>query len=199
MDDWRIRITVEGGGSGGVLDRLGLALNGEAADLARELEQRRLAVSHDGDDVFVYATSYAEAARAREVIEAVLRDEGIAAETRPVEHWLEREERWDGDPAEETWEADELERGFAPWEVRVALPSHADARRLAEQLEQDGYSVERRWTYLIVGAASREDADALAARLHGEVEPGGELVWETVPGNPFAVFGGLGGSGTPAG
>ena len=41
--------------------------------------------------------------------------------------------------------------------------------------------------------------DALAARVHGEVEPGGELVWETVPGNPFAVFGGLGGSGTPIG
>ena len=58
--------------------------------------------------------------------------------------------------------------------------------------------VERRWRYLIVGAASKEDADALAARVHGEVEPGGELVWETVPGNPFAVFGGLGGSGTPS-
>jgi hypothetical protein len=35
--------------------------------------------------------------------------------------------------------------------------------------------------------------------VHGEVEPGSGLVWETVPGNPFAVFGGLGGSGTPVG
>ena len=48
-------------------------------------------------------------------------------------------------------------------------------------------------------AHGTEDADALAARVHGEVEPGGGLVWETVPGNPFAVFGGLGGSGTPVG
>jgi hypothetical protein len=198
MDDWRIRITVEEDGHG-LLDRLGLGLGGEAADLARDLERRRLAVSHDGEDVFVYATSYGEAAHARQVIEAVLREEGITARTSRIEHWLEREERWDGEPAEETWEADELERGYAPWEVRVTLPSHADARRLAEQLEQEGYAVERRWQYLIVGAASREDADALAARVHGEVEPGGELVWETVPGNPFAVFGGLGGTGTPAG
>jgi hypothetical protein len=198
MDDWRIRITVEGGG-GGLLDRLGLSLGGEAADLARELEQRRLAVSHDGDELFVYATSYGEAARARSVVEAVLREEGIQAETSRVEHWLEADERWDGEPAEETWETDELERGYAPWEVRVALPSHGDARRLADQLEQEGYAVERRWQYLIIGASSREDADALAARIHGEVEPGGDLVWETVPGNPFAVFGGLGGSGTPVG
>lgn len=198
MDDWRIRITVEGGG-GGLLDRLGLALGGEAADLARELEQRRLAVSHDGDDVFVYATSYGEAAHARGVIEAVLRDEGVEARTSRIEHWLEGEERWDGEPAEETWEADELERGYAPWEVRVTVRSHAEARRLADQLDGEGYAVERRWQYLIIGVASREDADALAARIHGEVEPGGELVWETVPGNPFAVFGGLGGSGTPVG
>jgi hypothetical protein len=83
--------------------------------------------------------------------------------------------------------------------VRVALPSHGAARELADRLEEEGYRVERRWQYLIVGTASREDAEALAERVHGEVEPGGELVWETVPGNPFAVFGGMGGSGTPAG
>ena len=70
-------------------------------------------------------------------------------------------------------------------------------RRSRSTLEGEGYSVERRWQYLIVGTASKEDAEALAARVHGEVEPGGELVWETVPGNPFAIFGGLGGSGTP--
>jgi hypothetical protein len=198
MDDWRIRITIEGGG-GGVLERLGLALGGEAADLARELEQRRLAVSHDGDDVFVYATSYREAAQARSVVEAVLRDDGIEARTSRIERWLEDDERWDGEPAEESWETAELERGYAPWEVRVTLPSHAEARKLGDQLDREGYAVERRWQYLIIGASSREDAAALAARVHGEVEPGGELVWETVPGNPFAVFGGLGGSGTPVG
>ena len=40
---------------------------------------------------------------------------------------------------------------------------------------------------------SREDAEQLARRLHGEIEPGGELVWEVMPRNPFAVFGGIGG------
>jgi hypothetical protein len=196
-DDWRIHITVEE--PEGLLDRLGDALGGEARELAEELEKRRLAVSRDDDELFVYASSRGEAARAREIIDAVLREQGIEAKTSRIEHWLDGEDRWDDDPPGETWEAEELERGFAPWEVRVALPSHREARELAEKLESEGYSVERRWKYLIVGTASKEDAERLAERVHGEVEPGGELIWETVPGNPFAVFGGLGSSGTPTG
>ena len=198
-DDWRIRIKIEDEQAPGLLERLGFELGDEASELAQELEKRRLAVSYDDDEVFVYASSRAEAERARAVIQAELRDLGIAAVTGPVEHWLEDEERWDDEPPDETWEEDELERGYAPWEVRISCESHRAARELAEQLEQEGSSVERRWRHLIVGTASKEEAEALAARLHGEVEPGGELVWETVPGNPFAIFGGLGGSGTPLG
>jgi hypothetical protein len=198
-DDWRIRIKIEDDQAPGLLERLGLELGDEASELARELEKRRLAVSYDDDEVFVYASSPAGAESARAVIQAELRDLGIAAVTGPVEHWLEDEERWDDEPPDETWEEDELERGYAPWEVRVSCKSHPEARELADQLEQEGYSVERRWRHLIVGTASKEEAEALAARLHGEVEPGGELIWETVPGNPFAIFGGLGGSGTPLG
>jgi hypothetical protein len=198
-DDWRIRIEVEDEQAPGLFERLGLELGDEASELARELEKRRLAVSYDDDEVFVYASSPAEAESARAVIQAELRDLGIAAVTGPVEHWLEDEERWDDEPPDDTWEEDELERGYAPWEVRVSCKSHREARELADQLEQEGYPVERRWRHLIVGTASKEEAEALAARLHGEVEPGGELIWETVPGNPFAIFGGLGGSGTPLG
>jgi hypothetical protein len=198
-DDWRIRIEVAEEHAGGLLERLGLELGNEAAELAGELRARRLAVSRDGDEIFVYAGSPAEAEGARAVVEAVLREHGIQARASQVEHWLEHEERWDDEPPDETWEEDQLERGYAPWEVRVQCASHHEARALSEQLDQEGYAVERRWHYLIVGASSKEEAEALARRLHGEIEPGGELVWETVPGNPFAVFGGLGGSGAPIG
>ncbi len=64
---------------------------------------------------------------------------------------------------------------------------------MADQLEAEGYDVVRRWTYLIVGTRTREEAEALAERVHGKVEAGGELVYEVMPRNPFAVFGGLGG------
>jgi hypothetical protein len=196
-DDWRIRIDLDDENAGGLLELLRLELNAEAADLAKELEARRLAVSHDDGVVFVYASSQREAEQAQAVVGAVLREQGVEAEANTIEHWLEDEERWDSEPAGEDAEEELLERGSAPWEVRIPARSHAEARELADRLEAEGYGVERRWSYVIAGTATREDADDLAARLHGEVEPGGELVWETLPGNPFAVFGGLGGSGTP--
>jgi len=199
-DDWRIRIEVEEEEHAtGFLERLTGNLGSEARELATNLESHRLAVSRDGETVFVYAATHSAAEQAVAVVQAELREHGIEARTSRVEHWLDEEDRWDDEPPGETWEEEELARGFAPWEVRVSLPSHGQARALADTLESEGYAVERRWQYLIVGAASREDADALAARVHGEVEPGGELVWETVPGNPFAVFGGMGGSGAPIG
>jgi hypothetical protein len=192
-DDWRIRIEVEEEEHAtGLLDRLAGDLGSEARELANDLKSHRLAVSRDDDTVYVYAATRAEADRAHAVVEAELREHGIEARTSRVEHWLDEEDRWDDEPPGETWEEEELDRGFAPWEVRVECPSRQEARELEEQLEAEGYKPERRFQYVIVGTATREDADALATRLHGEVEPGGELVWETSPANPFAVFGGLG-------
>ena len=68
------------------------------------------------------------------------------------------------------------------------------ARRdeLADQLERRGTASRGPSRYVIAGTATREEAGELAKRVHGEVEPGGELVWEVAPQNPFAVFGGLG-------
>ena len=194
-DDWRIRIELpEEAQAESLLGRLGLDLGtDEAKRLAQELEGRRLAVSRDGNELFVYASTPAEAERARGIVEAELADEGVEASTSTVERWLHDEERWTGEPPQETWEQEEVERGYAPWEVRVERETHAEARKLADELEGEGYDVVRRWRFLIVGAGSEEEARELAQRVHGEVEPGGELVWEVTPQNPFAVFGGLGG------
>src|SRR5437763_2760653 len=164
----------------------------EEGGLAAVFAARRLAVSQDGDTVFVYAATQGEAERAHAVVEAELRAHGIEARASGVERWIDEEDRWSDEPPGETWEEEELERGFAPWEVRVECRSRQEAGELADQLESEGYKPERRFQYLIVGTASREDADALATRLHGEVEPGGELVYEVEPANPFAIFGGMG-------
>ena len=193
-DDWRIRIELaEEQHAESLLDRLGLDLGSdEAKRLARELEGHRLAVSRDGGELFVYASTQAQAEQAQRVVEAELADEGLEGEIE-VAHWLADEDRWSTDPPGETWEEEELERGYAPWEVRVERESHDEAEKLADELEQEGYDVVRRHHYLIVGAASEEEARELARRVHGQAEPGGEVVWEVTPRNPFAVFGGLGG------
>lgn len=191
-DDWRIRIELEGERASGFLERLGLDLGSRARELAKELEKDRLPVSRDGDTIFVYASSRQQAEQARKVVRAALEEDGIAPLVVRVEHWLHDEERWDDEPKQEGWEEEVLERGYAPWEVRVECASHDEAEALADRLEQEGSDVVRRWRYVIVGASSEEEARALARRLHGDVEAGGEVVWEAMPRNPFAIFGGMG-------
>jgi predicted mannosyl-3-phosphoglycerate phosphatase (HAD superfamily) len=197
-DDWRIRIELEEEHAQGLLERLGLDLSSEAHKLAKELEGRRLVVSRDGDTIFVYAGSRDETEQARAIVESELAELRVEARLIRIEQWLEDEARWDDEPpAEDTLEEEALEHGYAPWEVRVETRSREEAARLADQLESEGYGIVRRYRYVLVGAASEQEARELAQRLHGEVEAGGELVYEAAPQNPFAIFGGLGGSGTP--
>jgi len=190
-DDWRVRVELEDAHT--FLDRIGLDISAEAKGLARELAERRLPVSRDDDTVFVYTSTGREAEQARKVVEAELGELGLQPLVLRVEHWLTDDDRWDDEPEAPDVEEELAARGYAPWEVRVECASHDEADLLADSLETEGYEIERRWTYLVVGVATREEAEALAARVHGEVEAGGELVWEVMPQNPFAVFGGLGG------
>jgi hypothetical protein len=191
-DDWRITIEVEG--AEGVVEGLS-SLGEEAKELAADLKQRRLSVSRDDETIYIYAGSQADAEKARAIVESELRANNIEATTSKVEHWLESEERWDDEAPGETWEEEQLAEGYAPWEVRVECESREKAQELAAQLETEGYTPLRHSQFLIVGAASHEDAEALAKRLHGEVEAGGEVVLEAQTDawlrNPFAIFGGF--------
>ena len=192
-DHWRIRVELQEEHAGGFLHRLGGGLGSRARDLAKELEADKLAGSRDDDTLFVYAASRSQAQQAQQIIEAELEEAKIEPLTVRLEHWLADDERWDDEPKQETWEEEVLDEGYAPWEVRVECSSHEEAEALADSLEQEGLGVARRWRYLVVGASSREEAEALAERLHGTVEAGGEVVYEAMPHNPFAIFGGLGG------
>jgi len=192
QDDWRVRIELlDEEGASGLLDRLGLTRT-DAEELADELREHRLAVSRDGDTVFVYAATGMQAEQASRVVEQELQEAGLPPVRFVTERWLHDEDRWDDEPDGPDVEEELLERGYAPWEVRVEAKSPAEARDLAEQLRDEGYDVSRTFTYLIVGTADRDQAVELAQRIHGHVEPGGELVYEVQPQNPFAVFGGLG-------
>jgi len=212
-DDWRIRIELpDEEGARGLLERLGLARR-DAEELADELREQRLAVSRDGDTVFVYAASGMQAEQAGRVVEQELQEEGLAPSRFVTERWLREEERWeatkspvrDSGPVEGVrgnrevppthtygFEEDLLDRGYAPWEVRVECASLREAHDLGARLRGEGYDVSRTFTYVIAGTETREQAVELARRVEGRVEPGGELVYEVQPQNPFAVFGGLG-------
>ncbi len=191
-DDWRVRIELpDEERAQDLLARLGLRQS-DAEELADDLREHRLAVSQDGDTVFVYAATGMQAEQAARIVESELDDQGLTPSRFVTERWLQDEERWNDDPEQPDVEEELLQRGYAPWEVRVEADSLREAHDLAEQLRSEGYDVSRTFTYVIAGARSREEAVDLARRIHGEVEPGGELVYEVQPQNPFAVFGGLG-------
>lgn len=207
-EDWRLTVSlVEGSGPA-----LGVTL--DELKLEHEMGDRlggRVAVSADADHVLLYAGTL-EAAKEAEalVVELLARERTEASFV--LERWHPIEEEWEAatvplpESAEEKTRererldakdtADSLAAGYAEWEVRLDLGSHHEAVALAKQLEAEGFRATRRWRYLLIGAPSRDEAQALAERLRAEAPPGarlqvqagGEMAWEVAPGRPFPLF-----------
>lgn len=212
-DDWRITVDFDDEGDGTQLVEWLSARRLEAEE--RERLGGRLVVSRDGPRVYLYADDEQQARDADGFVRAHLSSESRPAKV-SLERWHPVEQDWKDPSVPLPGTADELQAeherqqqreasesftsGHAEWEVRVSLPSRDATDALAEQLQAEGLPVVKRSTFLLVGAANRDDAEALAERLRAEspqgakveVEPGGGMVWEVMPHNPFAVFGGLG-------
>jgi hypothetical protein len=213
-DDWRVTIDFDDEGDGTQLAEWLAAVDLEGEE--RSTLGDRVIVSRDGPRVYLYSDSEEPAREVLRTVSARIEHEGHSAVT-ALERWHPVEQAWkDGSiPLPDTPEeiAEEHERlqereaaesaktGAAQWEVRIELRSHEDTEALAERLESEGFPVVRRHTFLLAGAANEDDARALADRVRGEasdgakveVEPGGGMVWEVAPRNPFTFFGGLGG------
>ncbi len=173
----------------------------------------RVVVTHDSDDVFLYADSASAAARTSDIVRETMTREGIDGDVE-VTHWHHEEERWEdlstplpSTPAEHAGEharlaaaetAESQHAGIAEWEVRIAVPTHRDARAFAARLRAEGIPVNQRWRHLLVGAADEDDAAALATRLRAEAPAGSEILsegsglpyWQML--HPYAYLGGLG-------
>ena len=209
-EDWRVTATVTNDEEA----RTVLAALHER-DVNHELRDElgdRIAVSSDGPHLFLYSDTRHAARAANRILRDVLDGAGSDAESH-VTRWHPLEERWEAEtvPLPDTEDERRAERerldadddavslatGVAQWEVRIELASHAEADRLADELEADGRSVVRRWTFLLVGANDHDDAEELGrdlgsrGRVH--VGPSSGVAWQLMPRNPFAVFGGLGG------
>ena len=213
-EDWRITVDFDDEGDGTQLVEWLSARRFEAEE--RDRVGGRVAVSRDGSRVFLYADTEVLARDADGIVRSLL-----SSERRPaaitLERWHPVEQDWKdaGVPLPRSDEETQVERGrqqareaaesrasgHAEWEVRVSLPSREATEELADRLQAEGIPVTRRSTFLLVGAVNEDEATELAQRLRDEVpegasvevEPGGAMVWEVSPRNPFAVFGGLGG------
>jgi hypothetical protein len=212
-DDWRVTVDFDDEGDGAQFAERLAAFELEAEE--RERLGDRVIVSRDGPRVFLYTDAEERARAVHETVSARIESEGLSALT-AFERWHPVEQAWkdasvpmprseeqleaEHERLQEREAAESLEMGRSQWEVRVELASHEDTVALAERLESEGIPLVRRYTFLLAGAVNEDDARALAERLEREVpegariavEPGGGLVWEVTPSNPFAVFGGLG-------
>jgi hypothetical protein len=213
-DEWRLQVDVQNDDRARSLtDKLG------AVELEHELSEAfsdLAIVSRDGARVFVYTGTRRQADRVADLIERLDDRHGWEA-TVELRHWHPTAEEWEdpdlplpGDDAARLAEHEELiaaersrfeQTGEPEFEVRVDLPSRAEAVRFAELLRAEGLPAVRRWKYLVVGATDEDAARMLARRLEGEapsgsevaVEGSGKVAYAERPANPFAVFGGLGG------
>ncbi|MGA8744675.1 MAG: hypothetical protein WB507_02275 [Solirubrobacterales bacterium] len=213
-DDWRLQIDPrEDDHAGPLVDRL------DARELEHDLSEAfsdRVVLSRDGSRVFLYAGTREQIEAARELIEGLSGQHEWALDSE-LRHWHPDAEQWEdpenplpqsaGAREAEHEEAiaseheSEKEQGYPEFEVRVEFPSHHDAVRFDQQLNEEGLPSTRRWRYLLIGADDEDGAEALAARLREEAPPGSEVkvegTWKSAlaerPSNPFAIFGGLGG------
>ena len=213
-DDWRLHVTLPHPDHANAL-----AANLTASEIEHDLStqlQDRFAVSRDGAELFLYAGAREALDGARALITKIAGERNWQPEFELM-RWHPTAEEWeDADaplpstPDEQAAERAELmerereessEQGFADFEVRVQCRSHADAVRLAAQLDSEGLPHARRWRYVIVGAVDEDSAQSLADRLRGEAPDGSEVTVEGSAGaalagrppNVFALFGGLGG------
>jgi hypothetical protein len=211
-DDWRATIELAHEGH-----REGLfsALRGrKLAHEAREQVGERVIVTHDGPCVFLYTDTEPHARGVVELATALLAEHDLPG-TVTLSRWHPIEERWEDAsralPASPEAEAAERahrgdadrarsrEQGYPEWDVRLTLPSHADAVALEERLAAEGIPVIRRSNCMIAGADTEDDANALAARLRTEAPAGTAVVvevnraeaWDQT--HPFAFLGGLAG------
>ena len=157
-------------------------LGAEARELARRSEARRLAVSRDDETIFVYAGDARRGRAGAAVVEAELREHGIEARTSRIEHWLDGR----GALGRRAAGRDVGGRGARARATRRGRCASSAARARRRASSRTG----SRPRATSPSAASTTSSSAPRAtrtrtrwptRLHGEVEPGGELVWEASP------------------
>ena len=212
-DDWRVTATLSEHGARRVLEKL------REHVVESEVRDRlgpRVAVSADGDTIFLYADTRDAAREAEHIVRELLAAEGLSAIVK-LDRWHHLAEEWEdaSEPlprteaereaehehreAEET--RDSQKSGLAAWEVRVELASRDDAVAFEDRLRSEGRATVRVAHFVFVGANNEDEARELAEVIEQEApqgakvqaEPGGGPAWERPGDWAFSIFGGLAG------
>jgi hypothetical protein len=209
-NDWRVTVRMHAGQQAG--NAVKHVSSHRVEDEVHTRLGGRVVVSTDGgNELFLYTHSQDAAVTAQQSVRDLLATHGMSADY-TVERWHPVAEEWEptdvplpSTPAQVQAEHKELDAeetsesvssGVAMFEVRVQLPSHSESVALAARLADEGYSVVRRWRFLVVGANNEDQAAELAAAIRQEAPAEAVITTEEVgPGRPYTVFELAAGSG----
>jgi hypothetical protein len=193
-DEWRVEVALDEEQKG---QSLGERLHQlQLDDEARKRLGGSVVVTRDGDFLFLYGWHEESAREAERVVRELMEEDKLSGEVsltrwHPVaEEWRPAEEPLpESDAARAAEElADEAEgrreeheSGEYPWEVLVDLPDRVSTLRFAAKLRREGLPVKRRWSYLLVGTDTEDDAVELGKQIEAEVPEGARV---GVRGNP---------------
>lgn len=194
VDEWRVEVDLDDPEHGyGLGERLrSLDLDDEARDRLGN----RVLVTRDGPRMFLYTSTQEEALEAERVVQELIQEDRLSAQVATT-RWHPDEEAWEdvSHPMPGTEEQRAAERARASgedWEVRVELVGLLEAMELERELRDEGLTVERRFSYLLVGAPTEEGAHELAERLRRRLPDGTPLGVEPnmdeVPDPRFVMF-----------
>jgi hypothetical protein len=173
-DEWRVEIDLDDPDHGfGLGERLRAR---HLDDETRERLGNRVLVTRDGPRLFLYTTSQDEAHAAESVIRELIEQDDLSAVVRTT-RWHPDEEAWEdaSQPLPATDQQRAAERAKASgedWEVRIELAGLTTAVELERDLDDEGLNVERRFSYLMVGAPTEESARELAERFRAALPEG---------------------------
>jgi hypothetical protein len=209
-NDWRVTVRLHAGEPAGKAVRHVSSQTVEEAVHTR-LGGRVMVGTDGGNELFLYTHTQDAAVAAQQSVSGLLASHGLGADY-TVERWHPVAEEWEAADlplpstaaevraehdhldAEETRES--VSGGVALFEVRVQVPSHREAVALAAQLEGEGYSVARRWRFLVVGANNEDQAAEFAAAIRREAPADAVISTQEVgPDRPYTVFELAAGSG----
>lgn len=196
-EEWRVEVEL-----GDEQHHLTLGERLRSRDLDDDARKRlgdRVIATRDGNRLFLYAMSEEGAREAERVVREEVSDEGLSGEI-TVTRWHPVEEAWldpsapfpetdtDADAERERHEQAAEEAGAQDWEVKVTLPSVRETRELAERLSGEGMPVRRRWSHLLIGAPTEEQAAELGKRIESEAPEGSTVFVEPRGGVPHPLL-----------
>jgi hypothetical protein len=189
-EDWRVEISLDDEQQG---YQLGERLRSQDLDdEARERLGKRVYVSRNGPQLFLYAGSEEQARAAEGIVRELVAAEGVSAEFRGVTRWHPVEQEWkdasiplprtDEEVSEEYARREAAERseateqGSYDWIVKINVPNGDEAKRIVEALEAAGHPVDRIWRWVTVHVLTEEAGNDVVSSL-AEALPEDAEIW----------------------